>query len=332
MPRGGGGLSSGVIAAALILLFAWLAVRIYDRLSGRRFLLDLRDKARMALRDVAAWDRFWADNPSRSSIVICLTTLPSRLPEIEGTLKSLLYQSRAPASIRLHLPRISLREQVPYEVPDWLRALSAVELIDCEKDYGPATKFIPALLECPPDQPLLIVDDDKLYPPDLVAHFDALATEHPETALGSSGWNVPADLKDRKVTLWGTLRGEAPGRRKSTHLRSSESVDILQGHSGFLIRPHFFKMRDFLASYASGPEEAFYADDIWMSGQCQAAKRVFPARRFCFVSWRRVGLYDRTSLERRDSAADVQVRTNTVLIRHLRDRWMVSSPDHTEPE
>ena len=320
------------IAAGAVLAFAWISIKTYDRLSGRNFLLDLRDKARMGLRNVDAWDHFWANNPRRSEIVICLTTLPSRLPEIEGTLKSLLYQSYAPAAIRLHLPKVSRREGVAYEVPDWLRALSSVELVECDKDYGPATKFIPALLECPPAQPLLIVDDDKLYPPDLVAHFDALATEHPETALGSSGWNVPEDLQDRKVTLLGTLRGEAPGRRKSTQLRSAEPIDILQGHSGYLLRPRFFDMQDFLASYTDGPEEAFFNDDIWMSGHCRVPKMIFPNRRFCFVSWRRVRLYDRTSLERRESDADVQVRTNTVLIRHLSDRWLAFGPRNPPTE
>ena len=301
---------------------AALAIWIYDRVSGRRLLLDLRDKARMGLRDIGAWDRYWQANPRRSDTVICLTTLPSRLPEIEASLKSLLYQSVAPARIRLHLPKTSKREGVPYDPPPWLRELSSVEIVECERDYGPATKFVPALLDLSPQQKILVVDDDKLYPPDLVAHFDALAREHPEIALGSSGWCVPADLQDRKVTLRGTLRGEAPGRRKATQLGTPERVDVLQGHSGFLVRPGFFDMTEFLASYETGPEEAFFNDDIWLSGHCRVPKMIFPARRFCFVSWKRVSLYDRTSLERRDSAADIQVRTNTLLIRHLRDRWL----------
>ena len=169
-----------IIGGALLVL-AWGAVRLYDLFSGRRLILDLRDKARMGLRDVATWDRHAQANPQRSDLVICLTTLPSRLPEIEATLKSLLYQSRAPARIRLHLPRVSRREGVGYRVPDWILGLKSVEVVACEKDHGPATKFIPALEVLPADQRILVVDDDKLYPPDLVAHFDALSREHPET-------------------------------------------------------------------------------------------------------------------------------------------------------
>lgn len=313
--------SPWIIGGALFLL-AWLPVRLYDLFSGRRILLDLRDKARMGLRDVAAWDRRAQANPRRSDLVICLTTLPSRLPEIEATLKSLLYQSTAPARIRLHLPRLSRRERVGYQVPDWILALKSIEVVACEEDHGPATKFIPALQDLPADQRILVLDDDKLYPPDLVAHFDALSSEHPKTAMGSSGWCVPDDLRDRQVTAWGTLRGLPPGRRKATHVRAPEAVDIIQGHSAFLIRPAFFDVEQFVASYADGPKEAFYNDDIWMSGHCKVPKVVFPARRFCFVSWRRVGLYDRTSLGRRDAGINSQIETNTLLIRHLRDRWM----------
>lgn len=311
------------------ILFVWGGVRIYDLLSGRRLLLDLRDKARMGLRDIAAWDRHWQDNPQRCDVVVSMTTLPSRLPEIEASLKSLLYQSCAPARIRLHLPRVSRREKVGYTVPSWLHALKSVEIVECEKDHGPATKLIPALQDLPPDQRILVVDDDKLYPPDLVAHFDALSNSHPEIAIGSSGWCAPDDLTDRKVTVWGTLRGVAPGRIKATHVGSPQPVDILQGHSGFLVRPRFFDVAELLASYTEGPDLAFYADDIWLSGHSRVPKMVFPARRFCFVSWKRVGLYDRTSLGRRDAGTASQIQTNTSLIRYLRERWMNSSgSDH----
>ena len=78
--------------------------------------------------------------------------------------------------------------------------------------------------------------------------------------------------------------------------------------------------------------ETFFADDIWMSGHCQASNMIFPNRHFYFVSWRRVELYDRTSLERRDSSAGVQTRTNTVLIRHLSDRWLAFGPKNPPPE
>ena len=51
---------------------------------------------------------------------------------------------------------------------------------------------------------------------------------------------------------------------------------------------------------------------------------MWPARRFCFVSWKRVGLYDATSLETRASSGDADDHPNNVSIRYLRDRWMAT--------
>ncbi len=76
--------------------------------------------------------------------MVSLTSLPSRLPYIATTLKSLLRQERLPKRIRLNLPAFSKREQTAYVIPDWLKNLQSVEIVSCE-DYGPATKLIPSL-------------------------------------------------------------------------------------------------------------------------------------------------------------------------------------------
>jgi hypothetical protein len=314
-------MTSMLVVVALFVL-AYAAVKTYDVLSGRDLLRDLVDKRRLGGKSVEDWHRFWEKNTDRSDTVICLTTIPSRLGHIEATLKSLLYQTRAPARIRLHLPRMSRREKVPYVPADWLTQLKAVEIVPCE-DYGPATKLIPALLDQEPEQKLLIVDDDKLYPPGMVEHFDRAADAFPDAALGSSGWTVPADLTDRTVTLWRNFRGLPPARLKATRIDRPRRVDILQGHSGYLIRPRFFEPERLVNDYAGAPQAAFYVDDVWISAYCRVKKFVIPARRFCFVSWRLNRLYDWTSLGHiNDGAGDPELNNNTIMIRHLKDSWM----------
>jgi len=311
-----------ILLVLALAVLAYAAVKTYDVLSGRDLVRDLIDKIRLGGRRVEDWHRYWEENVNRSDMVICLTTIPSRLGHIEATLKSLLYQKRAPARIRLHLPRMSRREKVPYAPPDWLLLLKAVEIVPCE-DYGPATKLIPALLDQAPDQKLLIVDDDKLYPPDMVERFDLAADAFPESALGSSGWTVPADLTDRTVTLWRNFRGLPPARLKATRITRPRRVDILQGHSGYLVRPRFFEPERLVGDYAGAPAAAFYVDDVWISAYCRAPKLIVPARRFCFVSWRLNRLYDWTSLGRiNDGTGDPELNNNTIMIRHLKDRWM----------
>lgn len=316
-----------MVGAVIALL---LATVIYDRLSGRRLVRDSFDKLRLAGRSVSAWDAYWAANPCRSDIVVCLTTVPARIDEIDATLKSLLYQHRAPARIRLHVPRTSKREGVPYLVPAWIERLAAVEVVRCDEDFGPATKLIPALRDLEPSQALLVVDDDKLYAPCLVDDMHRASHARPDIAIGSSGWSVPEDLTHQRVTSWLNLRGKPPARLKASVLRSPVRVDILQGYSGYLVRPAFFDVDQLIEGYAGAPPEAFFVDDVWISGHCNAEKWVLPARRFCFVSWRRVRLHDRTSLGERDAHTDPAQHPNTVVIRHLRDRWHAASDSRPE--
>jgi hypothetical protein len=183
--------------------------------------------------------------------------------------------------------------------------------------------LIPALYDEAPDTKLLVVDDDKLYPPNLLEHFERAAQALPDSALGSSGWIVPADLTDRTVTLWRNWRGVPPARLKATRVRRPEAVDIIQGHSGYLVRPRFFEPDRLIADYAGAPPAAFFVDDVWISAYCRATKYIVPASRFCFVSYSRNRLYDWTSLGRiNDGTGNPEENNNTIMIRYLRARWM----------
>src|SRR6185437_7370807 len=86
----------------------------YNFLEGDTLIRDLFDEARLARTDLKVLDRAWAAAHTRSDCVVSLTSLPSRLPFLAMTLKSLLRQTRAPARIRLNLPAFSHREQTAY--------------------------------------------------------------------------------------------------------------------------------------------------------------------------------------------------------------------------
>jgi hypothetical protein len=273
----------------------------------------------LTTRSLAAWERVWAQNPQTSDIIVCLTTTPARLPYLASTLKSLLYQTQRPQLIRLHLPYYSRREQCAYIVPTWLQEMSAVEIIRCE-DYGPATKLIPALQHYAPEQKLLVVDDDKLYPPTLIEHFFRCAQAYPQLAIGSSGWRIPPDLTDRPTTLWRNLCQTPPTPLKATRVRAPTPVDILQGYSGYLVRPAFFDVPR-VADYQGAPPAAFFVDDVWISAHCTTAKVVFPAKRYCFEPWRR-HIFQQTSLARINRGnGDPNMRNNTIMLRYFKQCW-----------
>ncbi len=311
-------LELGAAAAAGSAL--WAAGRCHDFFEGERLWADLVDEFRLGRRSLADLDRQWAQNPERSPVIVSLTTIPSRLPFIGETLKSLLRQTRAPARIVLQLPEFSRREQRRYELPEALRALAALEIAPTE-DWGPATKLIPAVLRYPARQPILALDDDRIYPATLLADLEAASLRHPDCALGLSGWRVPADLTDRPTTVWSNLRMRPPAPVRATRLRAPYEVDILQGMSGYLVRPEFFDARA-LCDYSGAPEAVFYVDDVWISAHCRARKLVIPARRSNYGRRRHAAFFKSTSVALLNrGGGDPDRRNNSIALRHLRHAW-----------
>jgi hypothetical protein len=308
----------GVAGAAAAV---WAASRVYGYIEGVRVWSDLADEFRLRRARIEDLDREWALNPDRSQAIVSLTTIPSRVHLIGETLKSLMRQTRAPARIVINVPHTSRREGCGYEIPEVLTRLQAVEIHRCD-DWGPATKLIPSVLRLTPSQPIVVVDDDRIYPPNLVADLDAAAAVHRNRALCFSGWRVPDDLTDRPTTLWRDLMSQPPVPVKATRIRSALEVDVLQGMSGYLVRPGFFDAAR-LTDYSGAPEAAFFVDDVWISGHCRARKYVIPAARFNYEPRRHARYFKSNSvalINRGDGTPES--RNNTIVIRHLKDAWL----------
>lgn len=300
-------------------------IRIHDFFEGETLVRDCVDELRLSRFSLAQLDAFWQHNPTRSDAVISLTSIPSRLPLIERTLKSLMRQRMAPRRIVLNLPRFSRREGVAYALPSFLDALQSVSVRWCE-DMGPATKLLPSLLEELPDTRIIVVDDDRIYPPNLVEDLVQASEAAPGAALGMSGWVVPSDLVDRPTTIWSNLRMLPPAPVRARRLSRPLRVDILQGLSGYLVRPAFFDLAA-ITDYAKAPGAAFFVDDVWISAHCKAPRFVVPSRRANYQPKLHRGFYGRTSLGRinRGPGPDAQ-RNNSVVIRHFAPRWLVNTP------
>ena len=302
------------------------ATGAYSYVEGVRFWRDIADEIGLRRADLAALDSAWAATRERSEVIVTLTTIPSRMHLIGETLKSLLRQTRAPARVVLNVPHASRRERRDYVVPKELEALASLEIHRCD-DWGPATKLIPSLLRFAAAQPLLVVDDDRIYPPTLVEDLERASREHPHCAIGLGGWRVPDDLTDRPTTLWADLKGRPPVPVKATRLREPLEVDILQGMAGYLVKPRFFDARA-VTDYGSAPEAVFFVDDVWLSGHCHARKLVMPAKRINYEPLRHARYFKSTSvalINRGDGTPES--RNNTIAIRHLRDAWMCTRRD-----
>lgn len=292
------------------------------RLSGENLLATLADELRLKRADPLALDAACAANPRDSGVVVSLTSIPSRLEMLRPTLLSLLRQSWRPREIRLCLPRWSRREQRDYPRPPWLEELRCVTRVDCE-DEGPATKFLPTLRSVGPGQPVLVVDDDRVYHPRLLEHLSRLAKEHPGEIVSAAGWSAPPDLVDRPTTLLARLSGAPYVPVRGNQMRRPRRVDIVQGVHGYVVRPAFFDL-EALGDFPAAPPALRYVDDVWLSAHARVPRVVhpLPLAYTDYLPWRSRRLHDATSLGRNvNRAADFAQRGNSVALRHFADRW-----------
>jgi hypothetical protein len=309
-----------VVVAVLALAAGLYAHRLFE---GECLPLDLWQEWRLSRASLEAMDLRWQGSEGRrADIVVSLTTIPSRIEGIDDTLKSLMAQSRPPRRIVLNLPAFSRREQVAYAVPERLTRLKSVEIRACD-DWGPATKLIPTLLAEAPDQAIVVVDDDRIYPPSTIAVLERHAKTLPDAALALAGWVVPADHVDRPTTVLSNLLMRPPAPVRGTRLRQPRRIDVVLGFMSYLVRPRFFDLAA-MTDFAQGPEALFFVDDVRTSALCAAPKYAVPTARLSFIPKRRVHLYARTALGliNRGRGGD-ESRHNSIAVRHFAGRWLV---------
>jgi len=197
-------------------------------------------------------------------IVVTLSSIPSRIGRIFPALNSLLDQTVAPQQIILAVPETSRREDTGYVVPDEIREHPRITVLATERDWGPATKLIPTLrhLAYAPETPVLAVDDDNIYPRTFIETFQHHARAMPHAALSLRGCSVPQSRR------WKDCR-----EFKGSSVTSPKRTDVIEGCAGILVRPAFFD--DDVFDYQKAPPEAFFVDDVWISGHL--ARRRVPA-------------------------------------------------------
>jgi hypothetical protein len=122
-------------------------------------------------------------------LIISLSTLPSRINNLEKVINSISNNTIKPDFIYLNIPAFSKRENTNYIIPEYLKNIKNVIINRCE-DYGPITKLYPTLLkETDPDTIIICIDDDKEYDKYLIENLLKGSTKYPEKCICVSGWN-----------------------------------------------------------------------------------------------------------------------------------------------
>lgn len=305
-----------------VAFLGFLITQGFNYLSGKKFFRDYIHYFLTTRKSLEFWDDYCSNNPNKSDIIVSFSTIPSRITEIVPTVKSLLSQNMSPKRIRVNVPQFSMREQVEYTIPDEISNLKCFEVVRVDKDWGPSTKFIPAIQDSEPDQKILVVDDDNMYPPTMLEAFNKASNEKPDWIVAASGWRVPGDLVDRATTLWTNITKQPPVPVPTTRTNEYYQIDILQGYSGYVLKPRFFDLSA-LTDYPDEPRAVRFVDDVWVSAHAKVPKYVFPSNRFCYIPFWTEGFFKSNSLASINNHGKTrdEDRNNSIAIRYFKDKW-----------
>ena len=279
----------------------------------KRLLPGVRKRRQQGvfIREMLAADRSF----NNRRVIASLTTVPDRINNLGPTIQSLLKQTRPPDEIVLIIPEFSIRQQRPYVVPENLLRLPRVRILHCGKDWGPATKFIPAIQEeraaGRTSSLIMIIDDDRIYPRNAVETYLYYSKRLPDAALCFRGAAMPRSLDWRDARMI-----------RARELREPQPAAVMTGCGSYLIQPRFFD--ESLWDYSNAPNGAFYMDDIWISGWLsrRGVKRyVVPASAMMRSVWRQ-----RRTLSLHDVPEGRQYHNNET-ITFFGDSWDLFASD-----
>lgn len=171
-----------------------------------------------------------------NKFVISLTTIPSRINTLEPVIKSLLKQTYPPRAIYLNLPKKYNRFDEKIKIPAFLNNYDNVHVYHMDTDYGPATKFIGALLnpDISHDTPVMVTDDDTI-----------------------------------KRHHWAQLlMSQYDKYRVTSFVEKNLGNEIVWGYLGYVFIKGLFDVDDMFRFYNEVKCDCILVDDHWLTGYC----------------------------------------------------------------
>ena len=196
--------------------------------------------------------------------IISLTSYPPRIDIVSQTIKSLLGQNPAPDLVVLYLAESQFpNKQIPAELNAITQTNKSFQ-IRWTKDTRSYKILIPALQEFP-DDIIVIVDDDVVYPQEWLARLIAAHKKYPRAVIGNYVYRI--DL-NRPYKRWRKLQNKL--WRRWLFGRPSFK-NFATGVGGVLYPPHSLHPDVF-------NEDVFKAiaptnDDIWFWAMTVLNKR-----------------------------------------------------------
>lgn len=212
--------------------------------------------------------------------IINFTSIPPRIGRLEQVIGSLRAQTAKIDGIILWIPKTYRRSDFKgYSIP---KMPSGVEVRQCDEDFGPATKILPACQAFAGQVVRLIYcDDDELYFPNWASTLIEGSERHPEACVAINGLSVASvdyefNIRSARYRMLNALSLSSYGRFYRKRHRPARPgvgpVDICQGFGGVLVRPEFFGPEVY-----NIPDVLWTVDDLWLSGHL--ATRGVPIQR-----------------------------------------------------
>lgn len=202
-------------------------------------------------------------------VVATCTTLPNRYDTLFNTLQCLKNQTHPLDAIYVTIPKIAKRLGIPYpKIPKKMKEIATFVHID--EDYGPICKLYGALMhEKDPNTLIISIDDDCVYPTNLVHSLVDYHHKYPNAAICASGALLGSNLcisySTNTIPLnnYNSLIGfDVPDQGRC--------IDVLFGYSGVLYKRSFFPPAKYvynkLLKYTVLDNSVFCNDDILISG------------------------------------------------------------------
>lgn len=184
--------------------------------------------------------------------IVSLTTFPARIEKVWIAIESMLRQRQKPNKIILWLYKgeFNGKESLPKRL--LRQEKRGLEIRFCEENLMPHKKYFYTMLEFP-EANVITIDDDIIYPPDLL---EKLIAQHAKYA------NTICCTTARKIT---TENGKLSAYKewKYINLNKEPSKDLLPiGVGGVLYPPNTLHQE--LMNKSSLKKIALRADDLWL--------------------------------------------------------------------
>lgn len=186
---------------------------------------------------------------TNKNIIVSLTTFGKRLYDVSTTIESVMQGTMLPNKIVLWLGEEHKAKKLPLSLQ--LQQKRGLEIEYC-KDIRSYTKLLPSLKKYPEDI-IITIDDDVIYPNDLVENLFNAHLDNPDSICASRIHKIVLGKNGKPVDYQNWEWGKA--------VEGTSPLNFLTGVGGVLYPPHSLAEDVFDESVFL--DICKYADDVW---------------------------------------------------------------------